>query len=114
MARVVRQIEELNAEIAKAHTAREEALQRPIPAVHLHTLLWEEQAAVERRKSLMAALPALEQQRDKQMKIYHAAHRNHETLLSMKNEQRTHYELVQARTQQKSLDDLFMARRHGR
>ncbi|MGP8258718.1 MAG: hypothetical protein ACLQM6_02065 [Acidobacteriaceae bacterium] len=112
MARVLHQIEEKDAEIASTRRAREDALQRPIPAVHLHTLLWEEQAAVERRKSLQAALHALEQQRDKQMKIYQAAHRDHETMISMKRAQRIAYELVQARTQQKSLDDLFMARRH--
>ena len=60
----------------------------------------------------MSTLQALEKQRDKQLKLYQSAHRNHETLISMKRDQRNAYELEQARTQQKSLDDLFMARRH--
>jgi flagellar export protein FliJ len=112
MARVLRQIEEQDAEIAKAHDAREEALRRPIPAGHLHSLLWEAKAAAERRKALLQTLQALEQQRDKQMKIYQAAHRAHETMLSLLRSQRSAYELEQARKQQKYLDDIFMARRH--
>jgi flagellar FliJ protein len=112
MARVLRQIEELSAAIAKAHDAHLEALRRPISAGQLHSLLWEAQAAVEKRKALFPVLQTLEQQRDKQLKIYQAAHRNHETLIGMKNQQHAAYELKQARTQQKSLDDIFMARRH--
>lgn len=112
MARISHQIEELTAVIARVYDAQEEALQQPIPAGVLHSLLWEEQAAIERRKVLLSALQTLEQKREKQIKIYQAAHRNHEALISMKNEQRSRYELEQARTQQKSLDDLFIARRH--
>ena len=112
MARVLRQIEELSAAIAKARDIQEDALRQPVPAGYLHGLLWEAQAAEVRRKALLSTLQTLEVQRDKQMKIYQAAHRNHETLISMKRDQRNVYELEQARTQQKSLDDLFMARRH--
>jgi flagellar FliJ protein len=112
MARVSHQIEELTAVIAGVHDAQEEALRHPIPAGYLHTLLWQKQVATERRKVLLSSLQALEQMREKQIKIYQLAHRNHETLISMKNEQRNAYELQQARTQQKSLDDLFIARRH--
>jgi flagellar FliJ protein len=112
MARVLRQIEELSAAIARAHDTQVEALQRPVPAGYLHGLLWEAQAAEVRRKALLATLQTLELQRDKQMKLYQAAHRNHETLISMKRDQRNAYELEQTRTQQKSLDDIFMARRH--
>jgi len=112
MARVLRQIEELSAEIAKAHDAQEEALRRPIPAGHLHSLLWEAQSAAERRKALLHILQTLEQQRDQQMKVYQAAHRAHETMLSMLRAQRSAYELEQARTQQKYIDDIFIARRH--
>jgi hypothetical protein len=112
MARVSRQIEELSAQIARARDAQIEALQQPSPAGILHGLLWEAQAVEVRRKALLSALQTLEQQRDKQLKIYQTAHRNHETLISMKREQRAAYELEQVRTQQKLLDDIFMARRH--
>ncbi len=112
MARVLRQIEELSAAIARVHDTQEEALRQPIPAGYLHGLLWEAQAAVARREVLLSTLQTLEKQRDKQMKVYQAAHRNHETLISMKRDRRNAYELEQTRTQQKSLDDIFMARRH--
>jgi flagellar FliJ protein len=112
MARVLRQIEELSAEIAGARDAQDEALRQPVPAGYLHGLLWEAQLAEVRRKALLSTLQVLEQQRDKQMKVYQTAHRNHETLISMKRDQRNVYEQQQVRMQQKSLDDIFMARRH--
>jgi flagellar export protein FliJ len=112
MARVVRQIEELNAAIVKARDLQDHALLLAIPAGHLHTMLWEAQAAVEGKKALLISLQILDQEREKQMKVYQAAHRDLESLTNMLNEQRSVYQLEQARTQQKYLDDIFMARRH--
>jgi flagellar export protein FliJ len=112
MARVLHQIEELNAEIAKSHKMREQEMAQPIPASHLHMLLWQVQAAGEKRVMLFQNLLALEQQRDQQIKVYQQAHRDRETLTDMSNQQRDLYEQEQARGEQKSLDDIFMARRH--
>jgi flagellar biosynthesis chaperone FliJ len=112
MARVSHQIDQLTASIAKEQQAREQALKQAIPAVELQTMLWDAQAAVEKRNALVAALHALEQQRIQQMNVYQAAHRDHETLLNTAAEQRSAYELEQARAQQKFLDDIFIARRH--
>jgi len=112
MAHVLRQIEELNAEIAKSHEVREQAMQQPIPASYLHMLLWQVQAAGEKRVMLFQNLLVLEQQRDQQIKVYQQAHRDRETLTDMSNQQRDLYEQEQARGEQKSLDDIFMARRH--
>jgi hypothetical protein len=70
------------------------------------------QGAVETRKQLFTALQGLEQQRQKQMKVYQAAHRDHETMINLFKQQRDAYEMEQARAQQKYLDDIFMARRH--
>ncbi len=112
MAHVLRQIEELNAEIAKSHEMREQKMTQPIPASHLHMLLWQVQAAGEKRVVLFQNLLVLEQQRDQQIKVYQQAHQNRETLTDMSNQQRDIYEQEQARDEQKSLDDIFMARRH--
>ena len=112
MARVLHQIEELNAEIAKSHRMREQEMAQPIPASHLHMLLWQVQAAGEKRVMLFQNLLALEQQRDQQIKVYQQAHRDRETLTDISNQQRDLYEQEQARGEQKSLDDIFMARRH--
>jgi flagellar export protein FliJ len=112
MARVARQIEELNEAVAKAHDAREEALRRTMPGGELHPMLWQVQAAAEVKKALLVTLQGLEELRLQQMKVYQAAHRDHETMINMFNEQRDAYEVEQARSQQKYLDDIFMARRH--
>ena len=112
MARVSRQIEELTARVARLDQAQKQALLQPTPAGHLHATLWEMQGAAEARKNLLSVLQGLEQQRQKQMKVYQAAHRDHETMISMYKERRDAYELEQARAQQKYLDDIFMARRH--
>ncbi len=112
MARASRQIDEVDAAIAHSHNARNQLLQQPIPAGQLQTMLWEAQAAVEKRKALLQTLQALEQQRNQQMQAYQAAHRDHETLMNLEDEQRTAYELAEARAQQKYLDDIFLARHH--
>lgn len=112
MARVARQIEELTEAMAKAHVAREQALMQTMPGGELQSMLWQVQTAVEVKKTLLVKLQGLEEMRLQQMKVYQAAHRDHETMINMFNEQREVYEIEQARSQQKYLDDIFMARRH--
>jgi flagellar export protein FliJ len=112
MARVARQIEELNAAMTKAHVARELALRQTIPGSELQSMLLQVQAATEVKKALLVSLQRLEDLRVQQMKVYQAAHRDHETLINLYNEQRDVYEVDQNRLQQKYLDDIFMARRH--
>jgi hypothetical protein len=112
MARVARQIEELNESLKNAHETREQALRRAMPAGELQAMLYQAQTAVETRNALLLKLQQLEEQRLKQMKIYQAAHRDHETMINLFNEQRDLYEVEQDRAQQKYLDDIFMGRRH--
>jgi flagellar FliJ protein len=112
MARVSRQIDEIDANIAQAQNARNQLLQQPTPAGQLQAMLWEAQGAVEKRKTLLQTLHVLEQQRSKQLQVYQAAHRDHETLINLADEQRAAYELAEARAQQKYLDDIFIARHH--
>ena len=45
------------------------------------------------------------------MKVYQAAHRDHETIADMFNEQRDAHEQEQSKSEQKHLDDIFVARR---
>jgi flagellar export protein FliJ len=112
MARVTRQIEDLNEAMAKAHVAREQALRQTMPGGELQSMLWQVQAAGEVKKALLVTLQGLETTRLQQMKVYQAAHRSHETMINMFNDQHDAYEIEQARSQQKYLDDIFMARRH--
>jgi flagellar export protein FliJ len=112
IARMLRMVEELSANIARAHADREQALQRPIPALQLHSFLWETVTAAEKKKVLLSRLQSMELERDRQMQKYQAAHRDHETVIDMFTEQQDAYEQEQARNQQKNLDDIFIARRH--
>jgi flagellar export protein FliJ len=112
IARLVHRVEELNSAIIHAHAARQKAMQISIPAGQLHSLLWEEQGAADQRKILLHHLQDLKQARDQQMKVYQDAHRNREMLTDMMHGQRDVYEQESMRTQQKQLDDIFIARRH--
>lgn len=112
MARVVHQIEELNAAIARSHKAREQAMVKPVPAIHLQLLLSQAKTAEETRAALFQNLKTLELKRDEQIKVYQQAHQDRETLTDMSNKQRDLYDQEKARDEQKSLDDIFMARRH--
>ena len=110
--RVVQRLEELGAAMDRAHQAWEQAMQQPIPAGQLHTLLWEAQAIADQSESLLHALGVLEQQREAQMQIYQAAHRDREMLTEMFNRQQDAYVRESVRAEQKQLDDIFIARRH--
>jgi len=111
IARVQRLVDEVEALISRSHKAREEALRQPMAAISLQTMLWEQQAVEARKTMLLGNLRVLGEQREKQMKIYQAAHRDHESIVSMFHEQRAIYEQEQLRIQQKYLDDIFVARR---
>ena len=112
VARTLQQVEQLGVAIGGAHQARERALQQTISGGHLHSLLWEEQAAEQQLKLLMGQLQVLEQAREKQMKVYQTAHREREMLTDMRQKQKDVYERERLREEQKRLDDIFMARRH--
>ena len=111
MARVIHQVEVLTAEIVKAHDAREQAMRQPIPAIQLHSFLWQAEACAEKKKTLLHRLQILEQERARQMKVYQAAHRDLETIVEMFNEQREAHDREHDRNEQKHLDDIFVARR---
>ncbi len=110
-ARIVRQVEELSAEIENTHLARERAMQQPIPAAQLHSYLHRSQTIAETKKRLVHCLQTLETERDRQMKVYQAAHRDYETVVDMFNEQKEAHDQERVRSEQRHLDDIFVARR---
>jgi flagellar export protein FliJ len=111
ISRALHQIDELSAEIQRSKSAREAAMKQPVQAIHLHMLLAAADVAERKRKVLRDSLLKLELQRDQQIKIYRAAHCDRETLTDMSDKQRDAYDQKQTRLQQKSLDDIFIARR---
>lgn len=110
IARVENLIDQLTTEIANAQTARNRAMQQPVPALQLHSVLNDVNAAVEQKKTLVETLRTLEQQRDQQVRVYQAAHRGRQMLSDMVDRQRDAYDLERSKTQQKFLDDIFGAR----
>jgi flagellar export protein FliJ len=114
--RVSRTIEELTAAIANAREAQERIMRQPAPAGHLHSVLWECQSAAHKRNALLNQLDSLKKRHGEQMQVYRAAHRDREMLSDLHARNKQAYEVEQARTQQKQMDDLFGARhsRNGR
>lgn len=111
MAQVSHQIDALDAEIADVHGARDRAMVEPIPAFQLHSILLRAEDAAKQRKPLQEKLASLLEDRNRQMKIYQAARRDHEALTNMLQKQREAYEQEQTRNAQKQLDDIFISRR---
>jgi flagellar export protein FliJ len=114
LARVVREVDELDAATVLAHDAREEELQQPTPSFRLHDYQRQIEEAAEMKKTLLQQLHALRQDLARQMRAYQAAHRDREALTDMLQTQREAYEQRQERERQKQIDDIFMARHHRR
>jgi len=112
VAHVAHQIEELTDAIAGAHWQRELALEQTLSGGQLQSLMREEHAAEQRLISLVVTLQLLEQSRERQMKVYQAAHQSRELLTDMRSKQQEIYDREWLRQDQKRLDDIFMARRH--
>ena len=111
MAQVSRQIEDLDAEIAGVQLARNQIMLEPTPAFQLHSLLLRAEDAAKRKKPLLERLRVLLEDRNRQMNVYQAVRRDHETLTDMLEKQRESYEQEQTRKAQKLLDDIYVARR---
>ena len=110
VARVRRRIDELTEELAKASDEREESLQRWMQACQLKDLQDEMNSAVVAKRALSETLVTLKSQRDTHMKLYQAARVNRRMLTDLLEQQRNAWEQNQLRIQQKTLDDIFVAR----
>ena len=110
--RVSRTLDELTAAIAAAREAQERAMRQPVPAGHLHSVLLECQSAADRKSALQQHLDSLKKKHDEQMLVYREAHRDREMLSALYSRNKRAYAVEQARTQQKQMDDLFVARHH--
>lgn len=108
--RVSRTIEELTATIAGAREAQEHAMRQSAPAGHLHSVLLECQSAVDRKSALLKQLGSLKKRHDEQMRVYRDAHRDREMLSDLYSRNKRTHTAEQTRTQQKQLDNLFVAR----
>jgi flagellar FliJ protein len=110
IAGVLRRIEELSAEITNRHNDRNMAMQQPVPAYILQSILSEVNEAIEKRQTLVDSLQMLEHERDKRKTAYHTAHTNRQMLTDMLTQQQNAHEQEQVRSQQKSIDEIFVTR----
>ena len=78
---------------------------------NIHASYGRMQELKQNRKILEDQLAKLEALRDRQIAIYEAARRNREVLTNMHDEKRSEYESDLARSEQKIIDDNFIARR---
>jgi flagellar export protein FliJ len=110
ISRITRQVQGFETDIANTHIARENAMRQLIPAGELRTFEHRVKTINEAKKQLLVQLQSLKLERERKMKVYHAAHRDLETIVEMLNEKRTAHDQEQNRIEQKQLDDIFASR----
>jgi flagellar export protein FliJ len=99
------------AQIAGTDASRLADTFKPILGRHLHASYGEVKELVQSREDLEGQIEKLERLRDRQLTVYQQARRNREMLTDMRDEKRSAYESDVARTEQKTLDDNYIARR---
>jgi flagellar biosynthesis chaperone FliJ len=108
--RLVRQIEEVEVRLAEEAKSRDYALRQSLPAGHLHAMLLDEAADSLAKRGLVEMLQELEKRQEKLKSAYLLAHRECETIKNIENTQRNVFQDKQMRLEQKSLDDILIAR----
>ena len=115
--RIVREIAEAEANLqqisqnqARLREQREKDLAQKLPAVHLLEIAERELELNNAADALRLRLQQLESQRVKQLAIYQSARQDRQVLSELREQQRHAHEVEQRRQEQKTLDDLFLAR----
>lgn len=115
--RIVREIADAEAELQqikinqdRLREQREQELTLKLPAVHLLEIAERELEFKNSAEALCLRLQQLETQRVKQLAIYQSAHQDREVLSELRDQQQQAHGLEQRRQEQKTLDDLFLAR----
>jgi flagellar export protein FliJ len=101
----------IDAEIAKTDVSRHAEIFMPSIGHNLHASYADLKSLKQLRVEVAGKIEKLEQLRDRQFIVYAEARRNREMLTDMLEEKRGLYEGVLARSEQKSMDDNFIARR---
>jgi flagellar export protein FliJ len=104
-------LERIETQIAESDAARLADIFKPSFGRDLHASYGEVGELKQRRKDLEARIQQLEQARDVQLLVYEAARRDREMLTDMRQKKRTAYDSDMSRSEQKTLDDNYNARR---
>ena len=111
IAQAAHAIERLDTQIARSRNMRENEVGTRIVANELQSSYGRLRELEEARNHFEEQVRGFERLRDQQMKIYQAAHGARLLLSEMRSDQRDLYDVARARQAQKTLDDLFLARR---
>jgi flagellar FliJ protein len=104
-------IERIDSDIAGSAESRRNDVFKPFLGRNLHASYGEMQELKQIRKDIEERIKKLEELRLRQIKIYESARRDREMLTDMKEVKRSEYDTDMARSQQKTLDDNYIARR---
>jgi flagellar export protein FliJ len=111
----IAQVQEIQAridsQIAELDASRRASVFKPFIGQDLHASYGEVKELQQSRKKLEEQIRKLEQLRDMQYIAYAAARRDRELLTGMREEKRTEYDSDMARSEQKTIDDNYIARR---
>ena len=111
MARQRQQLTDLATARKRLVQQSEAVLSSKTSAAELLLLQGQTQAIKQNEVNGRQQLAQLEEQRQAQMKVYEAAHQNHELLSCMREQQFEEFDRVQARKEQMQMDDIFSCRR---
>ncbi|KAA6464422.1 hypothetical protein DYQ86_00125 [Acidobacteria bacterium AB60] len=100
-------LDELDLQQRSILDLRLKAIERSIAAVHLHSLEQSLIGLTEYRQALTKELQVATEQRDRQMLLYMASHRDRELLTDMFVKSKEIYGQESDRREQSRLDDLF-------
>lgn len=104
------QLDQVEAGQIRIRESREQDLALRLPGVHLIDIAMRELELKTAADGLRSQLRQLELQRVNQLAVYQTARQDRQVLTDLRGQQRRRYQLEQKRQEQKTLDDLFLAR----
>ena len=108
------QLDQVEAEQVRIRESREQDLALKLPGVHLMDIAMRELELKTAADGLRSQLRHLEQERVNRLAVYQTARRDRQVLTELRQQQRQRHQLEQKRQEQKTLDDLFLARARER
>jgi flagellar FliJ protein len=104
-------IAQIDAEVAESNALLRANINKPVIGLDVHTSYGQINSLRQDKIELNVRCGKLRELRDKQLLAFKAARRNREMLTDMREEKRTIYDIDQAKSEQKILDDNYINRR---
>jgi flagellar export protein FliJ len=111
IAQALEAVARINCEIARTDTSRRAEIFMPLIGHNLHASYEVLEALKQNKIELAQKIEKLEQLRDRQFIVYTEARRNREMITDMREDKRNLYDVGLARSEQKTMDDNYIARR---